>query len=78
MREHRLSDEYDSVKMQLYGLYKVATEGKCEEPKPKQDMVRVKRSPTRVIIRHFPLLLLTLSLFWLLAAAAVVAVVFVL
>lgn len=39
VREHRLSDEYELVKMQLYGLYKIATEGKCDEPKP-QDMVR--------------------------------------
>lgn len=34
VREHRQSPEYDSVHLQLYGLYKVATEGKCEEPKP--------------------------------------------
>lgn len=32
--EHRHSDEYAAVKMQLYGLYKVAKEGKCQEPKP--------------------------------------------
>lgn len=34
VREHRQSDEYGAVEMQLYGLYKVAREGKCEEPKP--------------------------------------------
>lgn len=32
--EHRHSPEYDSVRLQLYGLYKVVKEGKCEEPKP--------------------------------------------
>ena len=37
--EHRMSNEYDAVRMQLYGLYKVAKEGKCQEPKPKPDTV---------------------------------------
>lgn len=37
--EHRMSIEYDAVRMQLYGLYKVAKEGKCQEPKPKPDTV---------------------------------------
>eukprot|EP00752_Nemacystus_decipiens_P002762 g2580.t1 len=34
-----MSNEYDAVRMQLYGLYKVAKEGKCQEPKPKPDTV---------------------------------------
>lgn len=34
-----MSNEYDAVRMQLYGLYKVAKEGKCEGPKPKPDTV---------------------------------------
>jgi len=37
--EHRMSSEYDAVRKQLYGLYKVAKEGKCEKPKPKPDTV---------------------------------------
>ncbi|CBN77838.1 acyl-CoA binding domain protein and partial Diacylglycerol O-acyltransferase [Ectocarpus siliculosus] len=37
--EQRLSTQYDAVRMQLYGLYKVAKEGKCQEPKPKPDTV---------------------------------------
>lgn len=32
--EHRTSEEYEPVRMQLYGLFKVATEGKCESAKP--------------------------------------------
>lgn len=38
MWEHRNSDEYEPVRLQLYGLYKVAKEGKCTIPKP--EMVR--------------------------------------
>lgn len=41
--EHRQSDEYASVREQLYGLYKVATEGKCEEPKPEQTVRGISR-----------------------------------
>ena len=36
--EHRNSDEFAAAGMELYGLYKVAKEGKCREPKP--DAVR--------------------------------------
>lgn len=45
MWEQRLSTQYDAVRMQLYGLYKVAKEGKCQEPKPKPDTVGRECSP---------------------------------
>ena len=35
-----MSNEYDAVRMQLYGLYKVAKEGRCQDPRPKPDTVR--------------------------------------